>query len=118
MHDLHRGVGAELPHCVKNKFQSQSSLRERFGDSKHGFKICFGALLAQNHYADRKRNFCVDDVLCQQIFAEIVQDEREVLRVTDKRSDPLESFEEAGEIFVSVLLADLRFGEDDAVTAR
>jgi hypothetical protein len=52
------------------------------------------------------------------VLAEIVQDQREVLRIADKRSDPLEGFEEAGEVFVGVFLANFRFGEDDAVTAR
>jgi hypothetical protein len=49
------------------------------------------------------------------VFAEIVQDEPVVLRISEKRSDPLEGFEEAGEILVSVFLADFGFGEDDAV---
>ena len=51
------------------------------------------------------------------MFAEIVQNQRIVLRVAKKRSDPLERFEEAGEIFVGVFLADFAFGEDDAVAA-
>ena len=55
------------------------------------------------------------DALRQQVFAEVVQNQRVVLRVAQKRSDPLERFEETGEIFVSVFLADARFGEDDAV---
>jgi hypothetical protein len=41
-------------------------------------------LLAQDHHADGKRDLCVYDVLRQQVFAEIVQDERVVLRVAEK----------------------------------
>jgi hypothetical protein len=52
------------------------------------------------------------------VFAEIVQNQRVVLRVAKKRGDPLERFEETGEIFVSVFLADFGFGEDYAVAAR
>jgi hypothetical protein len=51
------------------------------------------------------------------MFAEIVEDQRVVLRVAEKRCDPLERFEKAGEIFVRVFLFDFGFGEDDAVTA-
>jgi hypothetical protein len=41
-------------------------------------------LLAQKHHADRERDFGVDDVLCQQVLAKIVQDQREVLWIADK----------------------------------
>jgi hypothetical protein len=52
------------------------------------------------------------------VFTEIIQDQRVVLWVAKKGSDPLECFEEAGEIFVGVFLTNVGFGEDDAVTAR
>ena len=49
------------------------------------------------------------------MFAEVVQDQGVVLRVAEKRSDPFEGFEKAGEILVGVFFADIGFGEDDAV---
>jgi hypothetical protein len=51
------------------------------------------------------------------MLAEVVQNQRVVLRIAKKRGDPFERFEEAGEIFVCVFLANVRFGEDDAVAA-
>src|ERR1700722_13500873 len=117
VHNLHRRIGAELSHCVENKFELQSALCESHCDREHRFKIRFRTLLAQKHHADRERDFGVDDVLCQQVLAKIVQDQREVLWIADKRGDPLEGFEETDEVFVSVLLTDFRFGEDYAVTA-
>jgi hypothetical protein len=51
------------------------------------------------------------------MLAQIVQDQRVVLRISEKRGDPLERFEKSGEIFVGVFLANFRFGENDSVTA-
>jgi hypothetical protein len=52
------------------------------------------------------------------MLAKVVENQRVVLRVAEKGCDPLERFEEAGEILVGVFLADFGFGEDDAVAAR
>jgi hypothetical protein len=51
------------------------------------------------------------------MLAQIVQDQRVVLRISEKRGDPLERVEKSGEIFVGVFLANFRFGENDSVTA-
>jgi hypothetical protein len=72
-------------------------------------------LFAQDHYADGQRDFGVNDLLRQQVLTEVVQNQRVVLWVAKKGGDPLERFEEAGEIFVGVFLADIGLSKDDAV---
>ena len=46
----------------------------------HGLEICLGILSAKQHDADRKRNFRVDDILLEQLFADVAGEKGEVLR--------------------------------------
>ena len=63
------GFGAELADGVKNIVDAQSPACEWFGGTKDGFKVGFGALLAEKHDADGKSDFGVDDMLGEKLFA-------------------------------------------------
>ncbi len=91
---------------------------EWLGGAEESFEVCLGALLSQKHHADGQGYFRVDHVLRKQVFSQVAGDEHVVLRLTQERSDPFKSFDEFGEVAVSVAPAHFLFGDDDAMAGR
>src|SRR5215470_18048247 len=116
--DGHRGFCPKLPHSVKNPPEAQAAPLERFCGAKQSFKVCFRLLLSQKHHTDRKRDFRVDDILFEQLLPEIAGDESVVLRLTQKRGEPLEGFKEAWKVAEGITLKHLLPGRFHAVTGH
>ncbi len=83
-----------------------------------GREIRFDILHAAQHHADRNGNFRVDDVLAQKLFEQPSRDQRVVLRIAQKRSDPFENVDEAREIGISVARSNFFDGERGRRGAR
>ena len=88
---------------------------ERFGGAKDSFEISFGTLIAEKHYADREGDFRVDNVLQEELFGEVLDDERIVFGIAEKGSDPFEGVEKAEEVRVRVAAANFAFGDAKAM---
>ena len=80
-------------------------------------EIRFDVLHAAQHHADRNGDFRIDDVLPQQFFEQPAGDQRVIFRVAEKRRDPFEGFDEAGEIRIVVTRGDFFGGELHAVAS-
>ena len=115
-HDGHRRLRAELPHRVKNPPETQAPALERFGGAKHSFKACFRPLPPQKHNADGQRHFGVNDILRQQLLRELRGGQGVVLRLAQKRCEPLKRLEELREIAEGITLAHLLLRCTNVVT--
>ena len=101
---------------VKGPEEFETAGFERFGSTKDGFEIFFGALISEKHYADGEGDFGVDNVLGEELFGEVLDDQGIVLGSSEKGSDPFEGVEEAEKIRVRVAAANFVFGDGNAVT--
>src|SRR4029077_17088380 len=116
MDNLHGGISAELANGVENPKESKAAGFERFCSLEDGFEVFPRALFTEKHDADGKCDFSVDDILCEELFGEILDDKGVVVGRAKKRGDPLEGVEKAEEICVGVASADFVFREVGAVT--
>lgn len=115
--DAHGGFGAELADGIEYPAQREAAGLELFGGTKNGSEIGFGRLFAEEHDADGERDFSVDDVVLQELFAKIVGNERVVGGFTQIAGDPFESVEETEKVGVIITAADFGFGGGDTVAS-
>jgi len=102
---------------VKDPEKFEAASFERFGGAKDGLEICFGALVAEKHYADGEGDFGVDNVLGEELSGEVLDDQGVVLGSSEKGSDPFEGVEEAEKIRVRVAAANFVFADGNAMTS-
>jgi hypothetical protein len=114
--DLHGSIHAELPDGIENPIDLQASMLKRFGSAEKRFEVFFGGLLAEQHDPDGQSHLGIYDLLGKKVLTKINSNEGIIPRVAKEGSNPLERFQEAKKIGVSVMAAYFLPGEDNAVT--
>ncbi len=113
--DFHSRVGAELAHGVEDPLHAQASWLEGGGGFANRAEIGLDVLPAQEHHADRKRDFGVDDILSEQVLGQTAGDQRIVRGRAQVGSHPLVGFDEGGEVGRGVTRGHCRFVDGVAV---
>ena len=106
--DSTTSIAASTPNCraASNTHRKRRPRAfERLCCAKQRFEVCFGQLLSKEHHADRESDLGVDDALREQMFGKVARDKGVVLRLAQKGSHPLESFNKFGEVAIGVTLA-------------
>jgi len=99
----------ELPDRIENPEDFHIHLLP--GGSSNGFKDGVEVLLLPQDDAHRDGNFRVDDVLNRQPLQQAVRGQKIRVRRSEPAVDPDVSFDEAGKITVTVVAANLLYGQ-------